>query len=62
MFRKLLTNSFFNVIMLVICVLSVCSFYYAQGSEAISNEPLSMLAFSIGLVGVVFFIRRQLRS
>jgi hypothetical protein len=59
--HKSLNNFFFNVFMLVICVLSVFSISYAQGSDAIANEPISMLAFSIGLAGMGFLIRRQLR-
>ncbi len=61
MLRKVLTIFPLNLILLLVCLLSVFSISYAREGRAVGNDPVIMLAFSIGLIGAGYFLRRRLR-
>ena len=61
MLRKVLTTFPLNLIMLIVFVLSVFSFFYVREGRATGNDPLTILVFSLGLIGAGSFIRRRLR-
>ena len=61
MLRKVITSFPLNLIMLIICLLSVVSVFYLREGRATGNDPIVVLVLSIGLIGASSFIRRRLR-
>jgi pilus assembly protein TadC len=62
MLQKILTKYFLKFSLLTVFVLLVYSTVKGQTVEVALSDSLDMFLFSIGLIGIGYFIRRYFRN